>query len=220
MKPVATMSISTTLVGLTILASTAPAAADFSGNLNYDSPSKRDVHVGLGIDVPLVSRRSWKRDAVAYQPEDLSFTHGVASGDPWPESVLLWTRIAPSKESDASNVTVEGTAPMYNHDTQTYIDASANPVCVDWAVYEDADGESTGDSVSSGKAYTTSDIDFTVKVEACGLKPFTSYRYQFAVCDSDKKSIIGRTKTAPAAEAEVEQVKLAVFSCSNYRKSR
>ncbi|KAH7035020.1 PhoD-like phosphatase-domain-containing protein [Microdochium trichocladiopsis] len=210
------MSIPAIFIGLLAVANIPAVAADFSGNLNYDSPSRRDVHAGLGIDVPLVSRRSLKRDAIPFKPEDLSFTHGVASGDPYPDSVILWTRVAPSTQSDASNVTVEGNVPVYNHDTQTYIEANPYPICVDWAVFECADGSSTGKSVSSGKAYTTSDIDYTVKVEAGGLQPFTTYNYQFTICDSDKKSPLGRTKTAPTADASVESVKLAVFSCSNY----
>ncbi|KXJ95843.1 alkaline phosphatase-like protein [Microdochium bolleyi] len=217
--------ISTTTALLGSLAVAGAASAAFSGNLNYASPSRRDVHAGLGIDVPLVSRRSVKRDggggaaAMPWKPEQLNFTHGVASGDPFPDSVILWTRIAPSAASDTSNVTVEGNVALYSHDTQTYIDANPHPVCVEWAVFTcGADGRAAADQavVSSGKAYTTSDIDFTVKVEAGGLQPFTTYNYQFTVCGSDKKSALGRTKTAPTADADVEQVKLAVFSCSNY----
>lgn len=55
------------------------------------------------------------------------------------------------------------------------------------------------------------------QVEAAGLRPFTTYNYQFGICGSDVKSPLGRTKTAPAANAHVSEVKLAVFSCSNYR---
>jgi alkaline phosphatase D len=69
---------------------------------------------------------------------------------------------------------------------------------------------------SKGRAYTSSDVDYTVKVEAKGLSPFTRYYYQFNVCDSDKKSPLGRTKTAPAVDDHVANVGLAVYSCSNY----
>lgn len=70
--------------------------------------------------------------------------------------------------------------------------------------------------VSSGRAYTSSDVDYTVKVEASGLKPFTRYYYQFSVCDSDVKSPLGRTKTAPDVGDDVSRVNLAVYSCANY----
>lgn len=187
------------------------AVATFDGNINYASPSRR--HSGLGVDVPRVSRRSLKRSAVAYKADELSFTHGVASGDPYSDSLILWTRVAPSPASDASNVTVEGTVPLYNHDTETYIRADPSPICVEWKVY-DVDRN----IVTNGEAYTTSDIDYTIKIEATGLQPFTYYNYQFTICGSDKTSPIGRAKTAPPTDADVSEVKLAVFSCSNYRK--
>jgi alkaline phosphatase D len=147
------------VLGGLLLGGSPLASAAFEGNLNYDSPSTR--HVNLGIDVPRVHRRSFKRDAVAYEPSQLNFTHGVASGDPWPNSVVLWTRVAPSLDHDWSNVTVAGTAQLYNHDTEQYIKADPNPICVDWKVVLPDDDAS---AVSSGRAYTTSDIDYTVKV--------------------------------------------------------
>ena len=134
-------------------------SASFDGNLNYDSPSKRHDH--LGIDIDIVSHRTLKRGSVPYLPSQLNFTHGVASGDPYSDSVILWTRIAPSDASDKSNITVEGTAPLYSHETEQYIKADANPICVDWKVWEP---QSKTTIVSQGKAYTTSDIDFTLKV--------------------------------------------------------
>ncbi|KAI1661461.1 PhoD-like phosphatase-domain-containing protein [Daldinia decipiens] len=195
------------------------AGASFDGNLNFASPSRR--HASLGIDVPHVSRRSLKRGAAALAPEELDFTHGVASGDPYADNVVLWTRVAPSRDSDGSNVTVEGPVPLYSHETQVYIDADASPVCVEWRVWlnETGDGDGDGDEggvVAAGDAYTTSDIDYTVKVEAAGLQPFTTYNYQFTICGSSKTSPVGRTKTAPLADVDVPELKFAVFSCSNY----
>lgn len=146
--------------GLTIELLATRVAATFDGNLNYASPSRR--HSGLGIDVPHVSRRSLKRGAVAYEADELDFTHGVASGDPFPDSVILWTRVAPSLVSDTSNVTVEGPVPVYSHDTETYIKADPSPICVEWTVSPSG----SPDVVSSGEAYTTSDIDYTVKVDS------------------------------------------------------
>ncbi|KAI1768265.1 PhoD-like phosphatase-domain-containing protein [Hypoxylon sp. FL1150] len=203
--------INTVVFGLAIeLLLATRTAATFEGNINYGSPSRR--HSGLGIDVPHVSRRSLKRGAVAYEADELEFTHGVASGDPYPDSVILWTRVAPSLVSDTSNVTVEGPVPLYSHDTATYIEADPSPICVEWAVTP-SESENV---VSSGTAYTTSDIDYTVKVEATGLKPFTIYNYTFTICGSDKTSPGGRTKTAPPSDSDVSEVKFAVFSCSNY----
>ncbi|KAI1107798.1 PhoD-like phosphatase-domain-containing protein [Jackrogersella minutella] len=195
-----------------LLLLTTPAGARFDGNLNYKSPSRR--HPGLGIDVRRVRRRSLvKRRGGDGAAAGLAFTHGVASGDPYPDSVVLWTRAAPSLASDASNATVEGPVPLYNHDTQPYINADPAPICVQWAVYP---SEGNGSAVSSGEAYTTSDIDYTIKVEANHLQPFTTYNYQFAICGSNITSPVGRTKTAPLENADVAELKFAVFSCSNY----
>lgn len=55
-----------------------------------------------------------------------------------------------------------------------------------------------------------------MKVEAKCLKALTLYNYQFTICDSDKSSPIGRTKTAPTSDDDVSEINLAVFSCSGY----
>jgi alkaline phosphatase D len=48
------------------------------------------------------------------------------------------------------------------------------------------------------------------------LKPYTTYYYQFNVCNSSNKSPVGRTKTTPHADDDITKVSLAVYSCSNY----
>jgi alkaline phosphatase D len=65
-------------------------------------------------------------------------------------------------ESDRSNVTVEGTVDYFNHETEKYIKASNSPICVDWTVSLASD--LVGEPVRTGQAYTTSDIDYTIKV--------------------------------------------------------
>lgn len=70
-------------------------AAFSFGNINYRSPSI--LHPGLGIDVPKVAKRTVPeaRQSSYYDANELNFTHGVAPGDPYPNSVILWTRISP-----------------------------------------------------------------------------------------------------------------------------
>jgi alkaline phosphatase D len=136
------------------------AAATFTTNLNYASPSRR--HATLGIDLPKLAKRNIAPRS--WSAAKLNFTHGVASGDPYPTSVILWTRISPTLHNDASNVTVKGNVPLYNHDTETYIKASPNPICVEYRVGGDRDFTEV---VDYGVAYTTSDIDYTVKVCCC-----------------------------------------------------
>lgn len=139
-------------------------------------------------------------------------------------------------ESDRSNVTVEGTVPLYSHETEQYIKLSKQRICVDYQVSQDP--YIRGKIADRGRAYTTSDIDYTIKVrygttcksslcivsnfgghlqvEAKNLLPFTTYYYQFNICDTDKKSPIGRTKTIPSENDHTASIGLAVFSCSNY----
>jgi len=142
-------------VGTLLFASA--VTATFDANLNYASPSRR--HTSLGIDVPKLAKRNLAPRA--WDAAELNFTHGVASGDPYPDSVILWTRVSPTLKNDESNVTVEGNVPLYNHDTETYIKASPNPICVEYQVGSDKNFSSI---VDRGTAYTTSDIDYTVKV--------------------------------------------------------
>lgn len=71
-----------------------------------------------------------KRQVYMYLPQ-------VASGDPYPASVILWTRIAPTSDNDKSNTTVSGTVPLYSHDTEQYTTVSSHPVCVSWAISTD-----------------------------------------------------------------------------------
>lgn len=80
-----------------------------------------------------------------------TFAHGVASGDPLVDRVILWTRVTT---------------------------ADAAPVRVQWVVTSDP-GLAT--VVASGEATASADADFTVKVDATGLAAGTTYFYAFAV---------------------------------------
>ncbi|KAL2837106.1 PhoD-like phosphatase-domain-containing protein [Aspergillus pseudoustus] len=197
------------------LSLTSTAIAHYNGNLNYRSPSLNNGHVNMGIDTHAITYRSLSKRDVEPRCEtsELHFTHGVASGDPYADSVILWTRVAPSLEASNSNITVTGDVPLYDHENEKYAKASAHPICVEYYVFCDQQQKKV---VDKGRAYTTSDVDYTVKVMAKGLKPFTTYWYQFNICGNDKKSPLGRTKTAPAPRDAVDEVKLAVVSCNNY----
>lgn len=116
------------------------------------------------------------------------------------------------------NSTVSGTAALYNpvpiyNDTDEHRPPSNAPVCVNWAVATD---KAMAQVVTNGTVYTSSDVDYTIKVEATGLQPFTNYYYQFTVCQSDKKSIVGKTKTTPNPTDDTHALNLAVYSCANY----
>jgi len=118
-----------------------------------------------------------------------NFNHGVASGDPTFDTVILWTKVTPSK-------------------------AINQAICLDWMIAFD---ESMDLIVDQNCVFTSSEVDYTVKVEAQNLFPFTTYYYMFKICGTDEKSPIGRTKTIPEASLPVSRnLKFAIFSCSNY----
>lgn len=113
-----------------------------------------------------------------------SFDHGVASGDPLSDRIILWTRVTPE-----------------NTGSQQF--------AVKWMMARD---EQMRDMVKQGEVATSAVKDYTVKVDVDGLMPNTVYYYQFVV--GNKASRVGRTKTLPVGQ--VNQVKMAVFSCANY----
>lgn len=124
-----------------------------------------------------------------------AFLHGVASGDPLPDGVLLWTRITPTPDA----VPGSGKGP---------------DVEVRWEVAEDK-----GFSKVVGRGSTTAKAagDHTVKADVRGLRQATTYYYRFSVgSDSPVRSPVGRTRTAPAHDAAGPGVRFGVVSCSNW----
>jgi len=111
----------------------------------------------------------------------VAFLHGVASGDPGADRVILWTRVTPEGG-------FKGSVP------------------VTWRVLE---GEAI---VASGRFETGPERDYTVKIDATGLRPGCDYRYDFAA--GEVRSPMGRTRTLAAGG--VTPVNLAVVSCQLY----
>lgn len=102
-------------------------------------------------------------------------------GDPWDTSVLLWTRAVPSSSN--------GALP----------DVSV-PICVSFKIGTTSD--LAGRIVDHGEAFTSYDVDWTVKVEATGLQPDSKYFYQFSDCITKDVSPIGSTRTIPSPNSE------------------
>jgi alkaline phosphatase D len=120
------------------------------------------------------------------------FGHGVASGDPLPDGILLWTRVTPTDEARPGS----GQGPV---------------VSVDWQVATDAGFDTV---VRSGTVRTGPDRDHTVKIDVDGLLPATTYYYRFRYGTTN--SPVGRTVTAPAHDADLAHLRLGVVSCSNW----
>ncbi|WP_244975964.1 alkaline phosphatase D family protein [Nocardia huaxiensis] len=120
------------------------------------------------------------------------FRHGVASGDPLPGGVIIWTRVTPSEDA------LPGSGKGAN-------------VAVRWEVAGD---ESFGTIAASGTHSATSDSDHTVKVDVSGLAPGREYFYRFTALG--QTSPVGRTLTAPADSATPDRLRLGVVSCANW----
>jgi alkaline phosphatase D len=115
-----------------------------------------------GLEPPLSSEA-----LPARSPEDSPFQHGVASGDPLSDAVILWTRVTPGADAEGE-------------------------VAVSWRVARDP---ALTEVVAEGVTHTGVSQDFTVKVDAGGLAAGTHYYYDFGALD--QRSTVGRTCTAP-----------------------
>lgn len=144
------------------------------------------------------------RPAGERPPPAVDFLHGVASGDPLARSVILWTRVTPrATPAEVDEAAGEGAAEVALEET------SLEEVAVEWLVASDPE---LREVVLSGEAPCRADADHTVKVDAEGLEPGTTYYYQFRF--GEARSAIGRTRTLP--EGHVERLRLAVTSCANF----
>lgn len=80
---------------------------------------------------------------------DVEFLHGVASGDPLDDRVILWTRVTPQAEGRPKVV---------------------------WEIASDA---AFSEIVASGSGTTSAEVDYTVKIDAGDLSAGTRYYYRF-----------------------------------------
>ncbi|SDG14259.1 alkaline phosphatase D [Sinosporangium album] len=131
------------------------------------------------------------------------FTLGVASGDPLPGGVVLWTRLAPE--------------PLHP-DPERPGGMPEPPVEVAWQVAED---EAFTKIVRQGTAWATADLAHSVHVQVDGLRNATDYHYRFSVAGpfADKGapvvSAAGRTRTATGSYA-TDPVTFGLVSCQRY----
>ena len=84
-----------------------------------------------------------------------------------------------------------------------------SPIIVTWEIATD---EQFKNITHQGSDIATSERDYTVKLDAVGLEPGKNYYYRFR--SNNSVSPVGMTRSLPAGA--VEQLKIAVFSCSNY----
>ena len=148
--------------------------------------SRRDFlkRAGAGAAVlgamPVLSGCGSSTSGEGFIVGDVEFRHGVASGDPLSDRVILWTRVS------------EATAPL----------------AVSYLVATDPE---LNNIVLSGTTMAEAARDYTVKVDAAGLMPGTSYYYRFTA--GGVQSPTGRTRTAPVGA--LDRLRVGVASCSS-----
>jgi alkaline phosphatase D len=165
---------------------TAVAAGCSGGDGDDAAPGTSEsdpVAAGAGSDLPPVPPSL---------PAEL-FRLGVASGDPLPDAVILWTRLVNDPLVDGGGLPDQ-------------------PLPVRWEV---ATSETFDDIVASGDAVAEPAWGHSVHVDASGLEPDTWYHYRFSV--GAWTSPVGRTRTAPAAGADVDRLRFAFASCQEYQ---
>jgi len=136
---------------------------------------------------------AWPRGAVAEPPLPTDpFTLGVASGDPVPAAVVIWTRLAPDPLNG-------GGMP-------------AAPITVEWQVSSD---ELFATIVRSGSVQALPEHAHSVHVDVGGLEPATTYWYRFRA--GGFMSPVARTRTAPAASSTLPMARFGFASCQNWQ---
>ncbi|WP_055563265.1 alkaline phosphatase D family protein [Streptomyces atriruber] len=123
---------------------------------------------------------------------DDPFTLGVASGDPQPTSVLLWTRLAPAPYEPGGGLPQER-------------------VTVQWEIAHDARFRRV---VRRGTVTAHPEFSHTVHVEVDHLLAGRTYYFRFRT--GRWVSGTGRTRTAPQAGTRPGALTLAAVSCQAY----
>ncbi len=159
---------------------------------NSPTLQRRRFLIASGFATAVGSLPLWARasNALGYNP----FTIGVASGDAQSNNILIWTRLTTPPESLGTT-----DAPQLP------------PLKVHWEVAHD---EQFRQIIANGNTKATAEWGHSVRVQVDGLAPDHWYFYRF-MC-GDATSITGRCCTAPLANADVRQLRLAVASCQRW----
>lgn len=146
----------------------------------------------LGATGITLSDRAEAASQAQEQFESDPFTLGVASGDPLPDSVVLWTRLAPEPLEPNGGMPDESI-----------------PV-----LYEVATDEEMNDVVERNATFASPDWAHSVHADVAGLEENTEYYYRFQA--GDTYSPVGQTKTAPAPGSSPDSFSFAFASCQSW----
>ena len=148
---------------------------------------------GTGLTNANVARAAAAQGAGHRRPPGALFSLGVASGDPRPDGVVLWTRLA------ADPGAADGLGGMPDRE-----------FTVHWELARD---DRFRRVVRRGRVAAVRDSAHSVHVEPAGLQPGTEYFYRFRA--GRELSPVGRTRTAPAPGA-MGELTMCFASCAHY----
>lgn len=131
------------------------------------------------------------------------FPQSVASADPRPDSIVLWTRVSPSGVDDAASL--QGGTDVAIRLVVTAADNSA---------LLGSDTALRGTALADLSVPAYADYDGTLRHKLTGLSPATTYYYQFTA--GTVRSKVGRFKTAPASGAALDQLRFAFITCQDW----
>ncbi|MBD2449340.1 alkaline phosphatase [Nostoc sp. FACHB-152] len=156
---------------------------------------RRNLIIGAGAFSGLAIASQFPHQRAIANPRfsDYPFKLGVASGEPYPNSVVIWTRLAPEPLNG-------GGVPPVN-------------VPVRWEVSDDANMRRI---IARGTELALPELGHSVRVVVEGLRPDTWYWYRFYV--GNEASRIGRTRTAPFGGSYLNKFTFALASCQNYQQ--
>ncbi|CAM5607827.1 Alkaline phosphatase OS=Streptomyces chartreusis OX=1969 GN=CP983_30810 PE=4 SV=1 [Streptomyces chartreusis] len=167
------------------------AAARHIGRRRFLTVTGAAAALAFAVNVPAAGTAS-AAQFDARKITDNPFTLGVASGDPLPDSVLLWTRLAPAPYQPDSGL-------------------PAQRITVHWELAHD---EGFTRIARRGAAIAYPEFNHTVHVEVAALEAGRVYYYRFRA--GTWISETGRTRTAPARTAAASSLTLAAVSCQAY----
>ena len=131
------------------------------------------------------------------------FPQSIASADPKPDSIVLWTRVVPLSLSDTA------TLPAGTQTTIRLLLTSA-----DNSAALGSNAALSGSLLMDQAIPAYAAFDGSIRHKVTGLNANTTYFYQFVA--GNVRSNVGRFKTAPASNADVAQLKFAFIACQDW----
>lgn len=135
---------------------------------------------------------------------DWKFPQSVASGDPRPDSIMLWTRVVPA----AADAVAAASGSAASVTVRLLVSSGDN------AGLLGTNGALAGTMVSDERLPLQPQFDNTIRHKLSGLQAGSTYYYQFVA--GDVRSNVGRFRTAPAAGADVARLQFAYMTCQDW----